>query len=109
LLPLLLERAHSNPANLKRQLKFYNADTGNDDFWFSPGSYSIGSGLGFSFRILRLRGGLPGGGVGPGWAVASMDSVALTTIDKVRTNDREQSLLNLSQPLNLQASQSHGF
>lgn len=100
------------PSNLKRQLKFYNVDTGNHDFWFSPDSYSVDSGLGFSFGILRRRrsGGADGvAGRGSAmWDVAHADSVALTTIDKVRTNDREQSLLNLSRPLNPQASQSHG-
>ena len=105
----------ANPRNLKRQLKFYNVDTGNDDLWLSPGSYSIASGLGFSFGILRgPRGGSDGGAPWLRrlwrWGMqATMDSVALTTIDKVRTNDREQSLLNLSQPLNQQASQSHGL
>jgi len=98
------------PSNLKRHLKFYNVDTGNDDFWFSPGSYSVDSGLGFSFGILRLAGRRVAVGDARGLARVPcvMDSVALTTIDKVRTNDREQSLLNLSRPLNLQASQSHG-
>ena len=58
----------SNPANLKRQLKFYNYDTGNDDVWFSPNSYSVDSGLGFSFGILRAGGGRrrAGGGCGRG-------------------------------------------
>ena len=99
----------SNPANLKRQLKFYNCDTGNTDVWFSPNSYSVDSGLGFSFGIVRrLVGGCAGGSGGGGWG-GRLDSAALTTIDKVRTKDREQSLLNLSQPLNLQESQSHGL
>jgi hypothetical protein len=98
----------ANPRNLKRQLKFYNVDTGKDDFWFSPGSYSIDSGLGFSFGILRPASRACGAGRAR-WCGPTMDSVALTTIDNVRTNDREQSLLNLSQPLNLQASQSHGL
>lgn len=97
------------PGNLKRQLKFFNVVTFNNDFWFSPGSYSADSGLGFSFGIFRGDGGVGvGGGAGSvGIRGARRDSAALTTIDKVRTNDREQSLLNLSQPLNLQASQSH--
>lgn len=108
----------SNPANLKRQLKFYNYDTGNTDVWFSLNSYSVDSGLGFSFGIVRagreVRGGggwvWGGGGSGRnGGGSASEDSGALTTIDKVRTKDREQSLLNLSQPLNLQEPQSHGL
>ncbi len=105
----------SNPANLKRQLKFYNYDTGNDDVWFSPNSYLIDFGLGFSFGILR---GAGAGACSAVWGrprrrsrsrAVEIDSAALATIDKVRTNDREQSLLNLSQPLNLQESQSHGL
>lgn len=98
----------SNPANLKRQLKFYNYETGNDDIWFSPNSYSVDSGLGFSFGILR-GGGWRGARGGWADAVTNSDSAALATIGKVRTKDREQSLLNLSQPLNLQESQSHGL
>lgn len=38
-----------------------------------------------------------------------IDSRALATIGQVRTKDREQSLLNLSQPLNLQESPSHSL
>jgi hypothetical protein len=82
----------SNPDNLKRQLKFYNHDTGNNDLWFSPRPYSVDSGLGFSFGILR-------GGNDCAWGLGggtrAMDWAALTTIDKVRTNDLKQSLLNL--------------
>lgn len=104
----------SNPANLKRQLKFYNYDTGKNDVWFSPNSYSVDSGLGFSYGILRGPGGVWSCGArewcaGPAWLCMCADSVALTTIGKVRTKDREQSLLNLSQPLNPQESQSHGL
>jgi hypothetical protein len=103
----------SNPANLKRQLKFYNYETGNDDVWFSPNSYSVDSGLGFSFAILRgwdVCAGAGAAGVAwPGAGAVRVDSAALATIGKVRTKDREQSLLNLSQPQSLQDSQSHGL
>jgi hypothetical protein len=109
----------SNPDNLKRQLKFYNYDTGNTDVWFSPNSYSVDSGLGFSFGVcgaVRLRRGTIARGLALGLAGLQLnvewrgcDSAALTTIDKVRTIDREQSRLFLSHPLNLQESQSHGL
>ena len=103
----------ANPNNLKRQLKFYNFDTNNDDFWFTPGSYAVDSGLGFSFAILPRRGGrgfgpgMPGAhrwGVGGG-GVAACDLPALTTIDEVSTSDLNQSLENLSQSLIVQAPQ----
>ena len=42
----------TTPSNLKRQLKLYNFDTRNDDVWFSPHSYSMDSGLGFSFACV---------------------------------------------------------
>ena len=55
----------SYPTNLVRQLKFYNWNTGANDSWFTPDSYSSNSGLGFSFAILWGRavgsGGAPGG------------------------------------------------
>jgi len=95
----------SNPANLKRRLKFYNGETGNDDVWFTPGSHSVDSGLGFSIGILRAS----------GWpctrvrkARARVDSDALTSIDKVRTNDCKQSLNNLNQPLAVQTTPTRG-
>lgn len=100
----------SKPANLKRQLKLYNCDTGNDDLWFSPHSYSVDSGLGFSYGILRADGVLwCAAQRQSGWRGGEIDSAALTTIGQVRIKDREQSLLNLSQPLNLRESQSHGL
>lgn len=103
----------SNPANLKRQLKFYDDDTNSIDVWFSPNSYSVDSGLGFSFGILRGCGWDRAAGAGrtsgPLRIVSLCDSAALRTIGKVRTKDREQSLLNLSQPLSLHARQSHGL
>ncbi|WP_253664846.1 SidC [Legionella micdadei] len=49
--PALLDAV--NPANLERQLKFYNWDTGSWDMWFTPTSCGEDSGLGFSFAILR--------------------------------------------------------
>ena len=91
----------ANPGNLKRQLKFYNNDTCNYDIWFSPRDYSVDSGLGFSLGILRCS-----GRTARGWKwgcsedAARDDADTLTTIDKVRTNDCQQSQLNLSQPLN---------
>lgn len=103
-----------NPANLKRQLKFYNYVTDKYDLWFCPGCYSIDSDLGFSFGILR----------GDAWpdaivvwrgctAIAACgivaDVAALEAIDEVRTGDLRQSLNNLSQPPTVQSSQSHGI
>ena len=106
----------SNPANLKRQLKFYNGETGNDDAWFTPNSHSADSGLGFSIGILRgrWRRGAWGSGGRQGGAVACVDQmlvvdlVALTSIDEVRTSDCKQSLDNLNQPLTVQTSPTHG-
>ncbi len=104
----------SNPANLKRHLKFYNYDTGTNDVWFAPNSYSVDSGLGFSYGIWRRAWEWTARGAGGARAAATstrvaIDSAALTTIGKVRTDDREQSRLFLSQPLNPQESQSHGL
>ena len=106
----------SNPANLKRQLKFYNGETGNDDAWFTPNSHSADSGLGFSIGILRGWRMWAGGGKrrAAGVAGACMDQmlvvdlVALTSIDEVRTSDCKQSLDNLNQPLTVQTSPTHG-
>jgi hypothetical protein len=99
----------TNPDNLKRQLGFYNYVTRNNDLWFSPGSYLVDSGLGFSFGILRTR-GEPRGGSPRDWPGGLMtDPFALTAIDKVRTNDLQQSLLNLSLPLSLQSPLSQRF
>ncbi|CEG56600.1 SidC [Legionella fallonii] len=49
--PSLLDASKSS--NLERSLKFYNWVTNVNDFWFTPNSYSVDSGLGFSFAILR--------------------------------------------------------
>jgi hypothetical protein len=102
----------SNPTNLKRQLKFYNGETGNDDVWFTPNSHAADSGLGFSIGIFRGtgvgRGEVPGGRWGVEADEAMLDSAALTAIDEVRTNDCKQSLNNLNQPLTVQTSPTHG-
>lgn len=82
----------------KRRLQFFNLDTGNIDLWFTPDSYSIDSGLGFSYGVCGdvvvsgrqcacARGGM-----------GRNDLVALTVIDEMRTRDLKQSLHNLSQP-----------
>lgn len=93
----------SNPENLKRQLKINNMMTQKNDLWFSEHSYTMNSGLGFSFGIVRT----------PGWndcgeasatevkdwieKYCRVDVEALKVIDEVRTNDLKQSLENLSQ------------
>ncbi|KGP62445.1 hypothetical protein EP47_01615, partial [Legionella norrlandica] len=92
----------SNPNNLKRALTFYTWGTNSSDLWFSPGSFSVDSGLGFSFAILR-----------EGWGAAAWctgvcdepgdDLTAISVIDEERTRDLEQSLDNLSQPLIVQS------
>ncbi|KGP62552.1 hypothetical protein EP47_11160, partial [Legionella norrlandica] len=90
----------SNPNNLKRQLTFYNWGIFGNDLWFSPGSYSVDSGLGFSFAISR-------GGwlqLAKSWGrEAYIDLTALSAIDEERTRDLKQSLDNLSQPLIVQS------
>ncbi|MEI6514094.1 MAG: SidC, partial [bacterium] len=100
-----------NPANLKRQLKFYNYETDKYDLWFCPGGYSIDSGLGLSFGILRAA--MPcalGLRVGRECDVGVvMDFEAVKAIDEARTCDLRQSLSNLSQPPTAQSSQSHGI
>ena len=103
----------SNPANLKRGLKFHNGETGNDELWFTPNSHVVDSGLGFSIAIWRGAAARhqwwavrAGGGVAA-WA-GRVDAVALTTIDEARTNDCRQSLNNLNQPLTAQTTPTHG-
>lgn len=90
----------SNPDNLKRQLTFYNYETGTTDLWFTPGSHDSQSGLGFSIGILRVasEGGADTvcGAVCVG--AAAGDLAAIRAIDEVRTNDLKQSLANLSVP-----------
>ena len=106
----------SNPDNLTRLLRFYNYDTGTYDVWFSPGSYSEDSGLGFSFGISRpmvaaLVRVCWSWRRSPEWLRAGSsddEQRALTTIDNVRTSDRKQSLLNLSQPMHPNVSPSMG-
>lgn len=109
--PWLLDA--SNPANLKRQLKFYNIDTNADDVWFSRDSYSTNSGLGFSFGILRGRVGYGVGYVRPALVVAwggapVIDLAAIEAIDRARTEDLKQSLTNLAAPATLATQQTHG-
>ena len=50
----------SNPFNLKQQLKFRNLEIYGANSWFTRGTDSSDSGLGFSFAILR-------GGWGRAW------------------------------------------
>jgi hypothetical protein len=96
-----------NPINLKRQLTFYNWDTGNNDLWFTPNSYASNAGLGFSIGILRLGGMRRGPWCLRGQGLADLS--ALKAIDEVRTSDLQQSLDHLRSPLIVQASPSHGF
>lgn len=95
----------ANPNNLVRQLKFYNNDTSANDSWFTPGSYSSNSGLGFSFAILRAWWGvsLRGGAVRGLRGAVAVDLAAIEAIDKARTDDLKQSLANLTAPSSLQA------
>lgn len=91
----------SNKANLVRQLRFYNWETGSDDVWFAPAVASGDSGLGSSFAILR------GVDAARGWVLrasagwAFVDLSAIEAIDEVRTKDLKQSLENLAAPSNL--------
>ncbi|MDR3491370.1 MAG: hypothetical protein P4M12_04905 [Gammaproteobacteria bacterium] len=98
----------ANPDNLKRQLRFYNYETGNYDVWFSPASFTLDSGLGFSFGIVPAP---TGAGGARAWVAgagrATIDAAALTAIDEVRSNERKQSLINLGQLLTLPASRTH--
>lgn len=89
----------TNPNNLMRQLKFYNWDTGATDSWFTPGSYSSNSGLGFSFAILRGACLAPGRRAG---LLRRADLAAIEALDKARTDDLKQTLANLVAPSSLQ-------
>ena len=99
----------SEPSNLKRQLKFYNFETSANDSWFTRGSDSSDSGLGFSFAILRGTWvwGVRGRGVAAG--AADVDLLAIEAIDKVRTGDLKKSLDNLNRPIIVQEPPSHGI
>ena len=109
----------SKPDNLKRQLKFYNHDTGNYDEWFTRASFASDSGLGFSIGVTRGGGGgwvgawrgVSDDGVlgGTAPAAVAVDLAAIGTIDEMRTSDLKQSLDNLRSPLIAQESQSLGF
>jgi hypothetical protein len=93
----------SNPGNLKRQFKFFNYNTREDDLWFTTDSHGSNSGLDFSIGI--LRGGREGRLAAAGnnlWRAlrgeqASFDLAAIEAIDKMRTSDLKQSLDNLSE------------
>ncbi|KTD72645.1 hypothetical protein [Legionella tucsonensis] len=96
----------SNPANLERQLKFYNWNTNSYDDWFPLAAFGD-SGLGSSFAILRqgrrpCRGG-GGCGVSP-----RVDLSAIDAIDGARTKDLKQSLERLAVPPSSQAPNPHG-
>lgn len=98
----------SKPANLVRQLKFYNLVTKENDVWFTPRRSSQDSGLGFSFAILRQAGSVIGLGGQLAWLgewVRGVDDLAaIKAIDKARREDLKQSLANLAAPSNLQNS-----
>jgi len=106
----------SNPDNLKRQLKFINFNKGEirgvDDVWFDRNSCVRNSELGVLFGITCTAqpwvSSLVCGTPLPPTKAAEINLDVLTTIDKVRSNDRKQSLLNLMQISNLKTSQSHG-
>jgi hypothetical protein len=114
---LLLDAA--NPGNLKRQLKFYNWDTGTDDLWFTPNSHASNSGLGFSMGILRgprffgrnvrVRLGVRGGAGAVAAAAGFVDLAGIKAIDEVRTIELNKSLDNLGQPLIVQDAPDHGI
>ena len=84
--------------SFKRQMKFYNYDTGSSDAWFP---LRQDSGLGFSVGILRGAARARGwrvDGVGCGWA-ARVDLSAVKAIEEVRIVELKQSLECLSRPL----------
>lgn len=83
----------SNNANLVRQFKFSNYINGTYDNWFMRGS-SSNTGLGSTFAILR-GGRVVGGFRQPVLRVLLTDLAAIETIEKVRTEDLKQSLVNL--------------
>lgn len=96
----------ANPANLKRQLNFYNWSVASNDWWFSPRSLG-NSGLG---SLFAMRGGVPPiarGGLRDS-SGAPNDLLAIESIDKARTNDLKQSLENLATPSASQAPPIHG-
>ncbi|CEG58306.1 hypothetical protein [Legionella fallonii] len=89
----------SNPANLERQLKFYNCVTDAYDTWFTPTASDEDSGLGFSWAILRFVSGLARcRGVEEGVVMSELDLSAIEAIDEVRTKDLMQSFQNLAEP-----------
>jgi len=106
--PALLDAV--NPANLERQLKFYNWDTGSWDMWFTPTSCGEDSGLGFSFAILRGWAPLVSGwgwGRGVQASLGLVDLSAIEAIEETRTKDFTQSLEHLAAPSSLQAPTIH--
>ena len=102
----------SKPANLERQLKFYNLNTSSDDDWFTPRGGPEGSGLGSSFAI--LRGWTRGVGISRGdggmrvGRPRAIDLSALEAVDEARTKDLKRSLERLAVPSNSQAPNPHG-
>ncbi len=101
--PLLLS------SNLERSFKFYNRVTDAYDFWFTSNSYSVDSGLGFSFAIAREA----GDSMADGWGEVEgcdvlYDIEAIKAIDKARTDDLKQSLNNLASPSIQQTQHVHG-
>ena len=105
--PALLDA--SNPANLERQLKFYNWNTSSYDDWFTPQGAAEDSGLGSSFAILRRTACV---GIGRGGRVrislGAIDLSAIEAIDEARTKDLKRSLERLAVSSNSQAPNPHG-
>lgn len=107
----------SNPDNLIRNLKYYNTITlrgGVPDFrkWFIPNSYSLITGLGDYFAIVRGDRQWDALTVSPCYNLnqemflnAMRDKHALQFIDKTRTEDLKQSRANLKAPSILQMNQ----
>ncbi|MFI4962548.1 MAG: SidC [Legionellales bacterium] len=99
----------SNPANLARQLEFYNYETISSDFWFIRDSYLADSGLGFSFAIFGPTTfyGNNARGAAEGPSNPRIDLAVIEAIDKVRTEDLKKSLDNLAAPACPREQQSY--
>lgn len=98
----------SNPANLVRQLKFYNWKTESYDAWFTPISCADDSELGFSFAILRGVEQRGATGESAAGGRVTIDLSAIEAIDKQRTKDLAQSLENLAAPSSLKTPKIYG-